>query len=88
MEGAGGSSAVAATIVQQHSRDETWTEPRRPETPAQEAHRDSPPEVQTRSPPLPDYIRGPSAVHGDDAMDIGGVGVVKIVLSSPDSGGV
>jgi hypothetical protein len=70
--------------VQQPPRDETWTKPRRSETPAQEVYPDSRSEVHTRPPPPPDYIRGPSAVHGDDAMDIGGAGVEEIVLS-PES---
>jgi hypothetical protein len=84
VDGAGGSSPAAATPMQQTPRAETRTEPPRPETPAQEPDGDSRPEVQTRPPPPPDYIRGPSAVHGDDAMDTGGAGVDEILLSTPE----
>jgi hypothetical protein len=69
-DGASGSSPAVATTVQQPPRDETRTVPRRSKTLAQEAHRDSRPEVQMRPPPPPDYIRGPSALHGDLGGDI------------------
>jgi hypothetical protein len=84
VDGAGGSSPTAATPVQQPPRDETRTEPRQPETPAQEADKDSRPEVQTRPPPPPDYLRGLSAVYGNDTMDTRGAGVDEILLSSPE----
>jgi hypothetical protein len=54
--------------------------------PAQEAHKDSCLEVHTQPPPPPDYIRGPSTMHGDDAMDIGGTAMEEIILSSPEGG--
>jgi hypothetical protein len=75
-------SPAVATPVQQPPRDETRTEPRRPEMPAHEAYKDSRSKVYRRPLPPPDYIRGPSTVHGDDAMDIEGAGVEEIVLSS------
>jgi hypothetical protein len=84
VDGAGGSSPAAATPMQQTPRAETRTEPPRPETPAQEPDGDSRPEVQRRPPPPPDYIRGASAVHGDDAMDTGGARVDEILLSTPE----
>jgi hypothetical protein len=47
--------------------------------PAQVAYRYNSPEVHTQPLPSPEYIRGPSALYRDDALDIGGVAVEEIV---------
>ena len=58
-------------------------ESRQPETLAQEVYRDNLPEKHTWLPPPLDYIKGWSAMHGDDTIDIGGAGVDEVLLLSP-----
>jgi hypothetical protein len=61
----GSSSAIENTTMHHALMQETQMEPQIPETPIQDANRDSGVLGDRREPPSPDYIRGTVEVHGD-----------------------